>query len=216
MGETAESTMGEKKACLGPEMKRKDGRCERCDIGDREGTEDNHCKQGTDTHTESGTKRGSGTRTEDQKRATKEDNKNKEDKGDTKRAKINIGGEQIRIRYRTGISRTVITPEMYRKTMGRVVAARRHIIPGGTTEHLETKGMFKTNLTTASGATKRTWVYVVEGAGPRQHGRAVTDHLRGRAGGDDRPPQHGIRRLQRLGCKQEWHQSETQPGDGRD
>jgi hypothetical protein len=30
MGETAESTMGEKKACLGPEMKRNDGRGERC------------------------------------------------------------------------------------------------------------------------------------------------------------------------------------------
>ena len=29
-----------------------------------------------------------------------------------------------------------------------------------------TKGMFKTILTTSSGATKRTWVYVVAGARP--------------------------------------------------
>ena len=47
-GETAESTMGEKKACLDPEMKRNDGRGERSDIGDREKTEEDQSKQETD------------------------------------------------------------------------------------------------------------------------------------------------------------------------
>ena len=53
---------------------------------------------------------------------------------------------------------------MYRESMGKVVAARSYLRSTGSTEYLDTKGMFKTTLTSASGATKRTWVYVVEGA----------------------------------------------------
>jgi hypothetical protein len=55
---------------------------------------------------------------------------------------------------------------MYRKSMGKVVAAKSYLRAWGSNNYLDTKGMFKTNLTTASGATKRTWVYVVAGARP--------------------------------------------------
>ena len=48
--------------------------------------------------------------------------------------------------------------------MGKEVAVRSYLRAWGTTDYLDTKGMFKTNFTTASGATKRTWVYVVAGA----------------------------------------------------
>jgi hypothetical protein len=65
-----------------------------------------------------------------------------------------------------GSNITIITPEMYRESMGKVVAARSYLRAWGSTEYLDTKGMFKTTLTTASGATKRTWVYVVAGARP--------------------------------------------------
>ena len=50
--------------------------------------------------------------------------------------------------------------------MGKVVAAKSYLRAWGSNNYLDTKGMFKTNLTTASGATKRTWVYVVAGARP--------------------------------------------------
>ena len=56
----------------------------------------------------------------------------------------------------TGSNITIITPEMYKESMGKVVAARWYLRAWGTTECLDTKGMFKTTLTTASGATKRT------------------------------------------------------------
>ena len=65
MGEMAESTMGEGEACLDLELKRKDGRGESRDIDEGDGTEDDHCTQGIDKQKKSGTRRGSGTRTED-------------------------------------------------------------------------------------------------------------------------------------------------------
>ena len=55
---------------------------------------------------------------------------------------------------------------MYKESMGKVVAARSYLRAWGSTEYLDTKGMFKTTLTTASGATKRNWVYVVAGSRP--------------------------------------------------
>ena len=70
---------------------------------------------------------------------------------------------------KTGSDVTIITPEMYRESMGKVVAARSYLRTRGSTEYLDTKGMFRTTLTTASGATKRAWVYVVEGARQEPH-----------------------------------------------
>ena len=69
----AESRMGDGEACLDLELKRKDGRGESRDIDEGDGTEDDHCTQGIDEQKKSGTRRGSGTRTEDRKRATEED-----------------------------------------------------------------------------------------------------------------------------------------------
>ena len=50
--------------------------------------------------------------------------------------------------------------------MGKVVAARSYLRAWGDDGYLNTKGMFKTTLTTSSGATKRTWVSVVAGEMP--------------------------------------------------
>ena len=80
--------------------------------------------------------------------------------------KVNLGGEEINLYCGTGSNITIITPEMYKESMGKVVTARSYLRARGSTEYLDTKGMFKTTLTTASGATKRTWVYVVAGARP--------------------------------------------------
>ena len=80
--------------------------------------------------------------------------------------KVNLGGEEMKLYCDTGSNITIITPEMYKESMGKVVAARRYLRAWGSTDFLDTKGMFKTTLTTASGATKRTWVYVVAGARP--------------------------------------------------
>ena len=70
---------------------------------------------------------------------------------------------------KTGSDITIITTEMYKESMVKVVAARSYLRTRGSTEYLDTKGMFKTTLTTASRATKRTWVYVVEGARQEPH-----------------------------------------------
>ena len=63
-----------------------------------------------------------------------------------------------------GSSITIITPAMYRKPMGKVVAAKSYLRARGSNDYLDTKGMVKTTWSIASGATKRTWVYVVAGA----------------------------------------------------
>ena len=76
------------------------------------------------------------------------------------------GGEEMNLYCDTGSNITIITPEMYKDSMGKLVAAKSYLRAWGSTDYLDTKGMFKTTLTTASGATKRTWVYVVAGARP--------------------------------------------------
>ena len=50
---------------------------------------------------------------------------------------------------------------MYKRSMGKVVAAKSYLMAWGSDDYLDTKGMFKTTLTTSSGATKRTWMYMV-------------------------------------------------------
>ena len=84
----------------------------------------------------------------------------------TRWVKVNLGGEEMDLYCDTGSNITIITPKMYKESMGKVVATRSYLRAWGSTEYLDTKGMFKTTLTTASGATKRTWVYVVAGARP--------------------------------------------------
>ena len=77
-----------------------------------------------------------------------------------------MGGEELDLYCDTGSNITIITPAMYRPSVGKVVAAKSYLRAWGSSEYLDTKGMFKTTLTTASRATKRTWVYVVAGARP--------------------------------------------------
>ena len=91
-------------------------------------------------------------------------------KGGGKRAswwvKVDVGGEELDLYCDTGSNITIITPAMYKKSMGRVVATKSYLRAWGSDDYLDTKDMFKTTLTTSSGATKRTWVYVVAGARP--------------------------------------------------
>ena len=84
----------------------------------------------------------------------------------TRWVKVNMGGEELDLYCNTGSNITIITPAMYRRSMGKVAAAKSYLRAWGSSEYLDTKGMFKTTLTTASGASKRTWVYVVAGARP--------------------------------------------------
>ena len=91
-------------------------------------------------------------------------------KGGGKRAtwwvKVNTGGEELDLYCDTGSNITIFTPAMYRRSMGKVVGAISYLRAWGSSEYLDAKGMFKTTLTTASGATKRTRVYMVAGARP--------------------------------------------------
>ena len=82
----------------------------------------------------------------------------------TQWVKVSMGGQELDLYCVTGSSITIITPAMYRKPMGKVVAAKSYLRARGSNDYLDTKGMFKTTWTMASGATKRTWVYVVAGA----------------------------------------------------
>ena len=74
-----------------------------------------------------------------------------------------MGGEKVELYCDTGSNITIITPDMYEKGIGKEVAARSHLRAWGSDKYLDTKGMFKTTLTTSSGTTKRTWGYVVGG-----------------------------------------------------
>ena len=76
---------------------------------------------------------------------------------------MNAGGEELNLYRNTGSSTTIITPARYRESMGKVVAAKHYLRVTGSAGYIDTKGMFKTTLTTASGASTRTWVYMVAG-----------------------------------------------------
>ena len=79
---------------------------------------------------------------------------------------VTMGGKEMQLYCDTGSRLTIIPPEAYRPSMGKVVAAKSHLRAWGSKGYLDTKGMFKTTLETASGAQKRTWVYVVAGTRP--------------------------------------------------
>ena len=50
--------------------------------------------------------------------------------------------------------------------MGKVVPAKCHLRAWGSSNHLDTKGMFQTTLVTPRGARQTSWVYVVGGTRP--------------------------------------------------
>ena len=75
-----------------------------------------------------------------------------------------MGDMELNLYRNMGSSITIITPAMYKESMSKVVTAKRYLRTRGSPGYLDTKGMFKTTLTTASGASTRTWVYMVVGA----------------------------------------------------
>ena len=56
----------------------------------------------------------------------------------------------------TGSKFTIITPQQYKKTMGKVLAADTRLRAWGSKSHLDVKGMFYTNLIMDKGATTDT------------------------------------------------------------
>ena len=78
--------------------------------------------------------------------------------------KVDVGGEMLDLYCDRGSNITIITPAMNKESMVKVVAAKRYLRAWGSDDYLDTKGMFKTTLTTSSGAMKRIWVYMVAGA----------------------------------------------------
>ena len=78
--------------------------------------------------------------------------------------KVDVGGAELNLNRNTGNSTTIITPAMYKESMGKVVAANNYLREKGLAGYMDTKRMLKTTLTTARGASTRTWVYVVTGA----------------------------------------------------
>ena len=67
------------------------------------------------------------------------------------------GGEEMNLYCDTGSNITIITPEMFKDSMGKLVAARSYLRAWGSTDYLDTKGMFKTTLTTAILASYLFW-----------------------------------------------------------
>ena len=94
-------------------------------------------------------------------------------KRESRWVKENIGGKELDLYCDTGSNITIITPAMYMRSMSKVVAAKSYLRAWGSDEYLDTKGMFKMTLTTSSGVTKRTWVYVVAGASRSHSWRTV-------------------------------------------
>ena len=63
----------------------------------------------------------------------------------------------------TGSSFTIIPPEKYSSSMGKVVASDTRLRAWGARSTLDVKGMVNTVLETKSGARKSTKVYIVAG-----------------------------------------------------
>ena len=74
--------------------------------------------------------------------------------------------KQIRLFCNTGSNQTIIPPELYKPSMGKVVKAASRLRAWGADKYMKTQGMFKTTLDAANGAKKETWVNVVKGVKP--------------------------------------------------
>ena len=66
----------------------------------------------------------------------------------------------------TGSMFTIIMPELYKDSMGKLVEADCNLRAWGADTYLDVTGIFKTRLTTKKGAKKDTVVYVVGGTRP--------------------------------------------------
>ena len=64
----------------------------------------------------------------------------------SRRVTIDMGGEEVELYCDTGSNITIITPDMYKKGTGKVVADRSHLRAWGSDKYLDIKGMFKTTM----------------------------------------------------------------------
>ena len=70
--------------------------------------------------------------------------------------RVRLNGHRVKLFCDTGSSRlTIIPPDMYRDDMGELVAAGCHLRAWGSDKYLNTKGMFKTMIKAAGGASKQ-------------------------------------------------------------
>ena len=69
---------------------------------------------------------------------------------------MKIGRSCMKLYADTGSKFTIITPQQYKKTMGKVLAADTRLRAWGSKSHLDVKGMFYTNLIMDKGATTDT------------------------------------------------------------
>ena len=81
--------------------------------------------------------------------------------------KMKVGGVEMDLFSDTGSRFTIIIPELYRDSMGKLEEADCNLRAWGADTYLDVKGMFRTRLTTKKGARKDTVVYVVGGTRPK-------------------------------------------------
>ena len=77
--------------------------------------------------------------------------------------KVKVGNSEMELFADTGCKFTLITPQQYRPSMGKVVASDTHLRGWGSETYLDVKGMFRTTISMAKGAETKTWVYIVDG-----------------------------------------------------
>ena len=80
--------------------------------------------------------------------------------------RVRLNRHRVKLFCDTGSRLTIIPPAMYRDDMGELVAAGCQLRASGSDKYLDTKGMFKTMIKAAGGASKQRWVYIVGGTRP--------------------------------------------------
>ena len=79
---------------------------------------------------------------------------------------MKVGGRRMNLFTDTGSGYTIIPPDMYWPSMGKIQAADTILRSRGSKTPLDVKGMFQTELKTDGGGHTHTWVYVVDGDKP--------------------------------------------------
>ena len=79
---------------------------------------------------------------------------------------IQIGNMTIRMFIDSGCEDTIITPDHYDESMGKITESDTNLRAWGATELLDVKGMIRTQLVTEQGARKSSNIYIVDGFHP--------------------------------------------------
>ena len=79
---------------------------------------------------------------------------------------LRMGDRKVSLFSDTGSKFTIIPPEFFHPLMGKLVQPDTSLRSWGSKDKLDVRGMFRTKLVTAKGATKITTVYVVAGYRP--------------------------------------------------